>query len=126
LTFKNILKNYKVDLEKFDFLKIDIEGEDYKVLKNINLKKYNPELICIEDGIEKKENKQTYFYPHLNVQIKTQTERDSSNSKIENVKLINPHKRQDFHSSEFKRYLLPYKSLLNFEILHTRFDEKRN
>jgi FkbM family methyltransferase len=57
LTFKNILKNYKVDLEKFDFLKIDIEGEDYKVLKNINLKKYNPELICIEDGIEKKENK---------------------------------------------------------------------
>jgi FkbM family methyltransferase len=56
-TFKNILKNYKVNLEKIDFLKIDIEGEDYKVLKNINLKKYNPKLICIEDGIEKKENK---------------------------------------------------------------------
>ena len=55
-TFENIIKNYKVDLEKFDFLKIDIEGEDYKVLKNINLKKYKPTLICIEDGIEKKEN----------------------------------------------------------------------
>ena len=27
------------------------------MLKNINLKKYNPTLICIEDGIEKKENK---------------------------------------------------------------------
>jgi hypothetical protein len=57
LTFENIIKNYKINLEKFDFLKIDIEGEDYKVLKNINLKKYNPTLICIEDGIEKKENK---------------------------------------------------------------------
>ena len=57
MTFKNILKNYKVNLEKFDFLKIDIEGEYYKVLKNINLKKYNPKLICIENGIEKKENK---------------------------------------------------------------------
>jgi len=57
LTFEKIIKNYKINLKKFDFLKIDIEGEDYKVLKNINLKKYNPTLICIEDGIEKKENK---------------------------------------------------------------------
>ena len=56
-TFENIIKNHKIKLEKFDFLKIDIEGEDYKVLKNINLKKYNPELICIEDRIEKNENK---------------------------------------------------------------------
>ena len=56
-TFENIIKNHKIKLEKFDFLKIDIEGEDYKVLKNINLKKYNPELICIEDRIEKNEKK---------------------------------------------------------------------
>jgi FkbM family methyltransferase len=56
-TFERIIKNHKIKLEKFDFLKIDIEGEDYKVLKNINLKKYNPELICIEDRIEKEENK---------------------------------------------------------------------
>jgi FkbM family methyltransferase len=56
-TFESIIKNHKIKLEKFDFLKIDIEGEDYKVLKNINLKKYNPELICIEDRIEKNENK---------------------------------------------------------------------
>ena len=55
-TFENIIKKSKINLKKFDFLKIDIEGEDYKVLKNINLKKYNPTLICIEDGIEKKEN----------------------------------------------------------------------
>jgi len=56
-TFENILKKSKINLEKFDFLKIDIEGEDYKVLKNINLKKYNPTLICIENGIENKGNK---------------------------------------------------------------------
>ena len=49
--------NHKIKLEKFDFLKIDIEGHDYKVLKDINLKKYNPKLICIEDRIEKDENK---------------------------------------------------------------------
>ena len=57
LTFENIIKKSKINLEKFDFLKIDIEGEDYKVLKNINLKKYNPTLICIENGIENKGNK---------------------------------------------------------------------
>ena len=56
-TFESIKKNHKIKLEKFDFLKIDIEGEDYKVLKNINLKKYNPKLICIEYRIEKEENK---------------------------------------------------------------------
>ena len=56
-TFESIIKNHKIKLEKFDFLKIDIEGEDYKVLKNINLKKYNPKLICIEYRIEKEENK---------------------------------------------------------------------
>ena len=33
---------------KFDFLNIDIEGLDIKVLKSINLKFYNPRLICIE------------------------------------------------------------------------------
>ena len=33
---------------KFDFLNIDVEGLDIKVLKSINLKFYNPRLICIE------------------------------------------------------------------------------
>jgi FkbM family methyltransferase len=56
-TFESIIKKHKIKLEKFDFLKIDIEGEDYKVLKNINLKKYNPKLICIEHCIEKNESK---------------------------------------------------------------------
>ena len=41
-TINNLIK------DKFDFLNIDIEGLDIKVLKSINLKFYNPRLICIE------------------------------------------------------------------------------
>ncbi len=32
----------------FDFLNIDLEGHDYEILRTINLKRYNPILICIE------------------------------------------------------------------------------
>ena len=38
----------KVIKNKFDFLNIDIEGFDFKVLKSINLYFYKPKLICIE------------------------------------------------------------------------------
>ena len=41
-TFKDIVKN------KIDFLNIDIEGMDFKVLRTINLNYYQPKLICIE------------------------------------------------------------------------------
>jgi len=52
---------YKVKTKKFsnlvnfnfDFLNIDCEGEDYKVLKSIDLTKYTPQLICIEANTEK-------------------------------------------------------------------------
>ena len=40
--FNSIIK------KKIDFLNIDIEGLDYIVLKTINLKYFNPKLICIE------------------------------------------------------------------------------
>jgi FkbM family methyltransferase len=49
LTFKKMLKKFNVKINNFDFLKLDIEGKDYEVLRNINLEKYNPKLICIED-----------------------------------------------------------------------------
>jgi len=32
----------------FDFLNIDLEGHDYEILKTINLRKFNPKLICVE------------------------------------------------------------------------------
>tara|TARA_B100000965_G_C19380004_1_gene664188 strand:- start:93 stop:779 length:687 start_codon:yes stop_codon:yes gene_type:complete len=38
----------KIIKNKFDFLNIDIEGFDYKVLKSIKLHFYKPKLICIE------------------------------------------------------------------------------
>ena len=41
-TFDQLIK------KKFDFLNIDLEGMDFKVLKTINLKKYSPKIICIE------------------------------------------------------------------------------
>ncbi len=56
-TFESIINNYQIRLKSFDFLKIDIEGEDFKVLKNINLKKYKPKLICVENFIVKNQNK---------------------------------------------------------------------
>lgn len=40
--FEELVKN------RFDFLNIDIEGMDFKVLKSINLRFYKPKLICIE------------------------------------------------------------------------------
>lgn len=38
----------------FDFLNIDCEGEDYEILKSINLKKFTPKIICIEIVNDKK------------------------------------------------------------------------
>ncbi|MFL2889760.1 MAG: FkbM family methyltransferase [Pelagibacteraceae bacterium] len=43
---ETILKKYKI--LKVDFMNIDIEGNELKVLKSINLKKYNIGLICVE------------------------------------------------------------------------------
>ena len=41
-TFNNLVNH------DFDFLNIDLEGHDYKVLRTIDLNKFNPKLICIE------------------------------------------------------------------------------
>ena len=45
--FDHILKNINLN-KKIDFISIDIEGLDLKVLKSIDLKKYRPQLIIIE------------------------------------------------------------------------------
>ena len=47
-TIENILKNSKYKDKKIDFLNIDIEGAEMKVLKTLNFEKYNPTLVCIE------------------------------------------------------------------------------
>ena len=47
-TLDTVLKNK--DLEEFDFLNIDVEGNELEVLKGLNLKKFKPKLITIENN----------------------------------------------------------------------------
>ena len=46
--------------ESFDFLNIDCEGSDYKILKSINLNKYKPKLVSIE--VSKTDKNKIYKY----------------------------------------------------------------
>tara|TARA_Y100000996_G_scaffold324197_1_gene260205 strand:- start:1605 stop:2285 length:681 start_codon:yes stop_codon:yes gene_type:complete len=47
-TLDQILDFSKTKLEKIDFLDIDVEGADFKVLQGLSFKKYKPQLICVE------------------------------------------------------------------------------
>ena len=47
-TIQNILDNSKYKNKKIDFLNIDIEGAEMKVLKTLDFKTYDPSLICVE------------------------------------------------------------------------------
>jgi len=64
--FKKIKTRTKIfsDLVKdnFDFLSLDAEGNDYKILKTIDLRKFTPKLICIEVSNENKND----IYSYLN------------------------------------------------------------
>ena len=55
---RSIYKNSKID-----FLDIDVEGADLKVLKGLSFDKFKPELVCIE--IHEKEIKQSEIYIFL-------------------------------------------------------------
>ena len=46
----------------FDFLNIDCEGNDFKILKTIDLKKYTPKIINIEVSPNNKKNIYDYLY----------------------------------------------------------------
>ncbi|HCS66458.1 MAG TPA: SAM-dependent methyltransferase [Cellvibrio sp.] len=43
-----LAKNLPDDVEKIDFLSIDVEGFDFRVLKSINLDVHKPEVILVE------------------------------------------------------------------------------
>jgi FkbM family methyltransferase len=47
-TLNNIIKNSKYQDKKINFLSIDVEGYELKVLKGFDLKKYKPDLIVVE------------------------------------------------------------------------------
>ena len=55
-------KNFKKP-KKIDFLNIDVEGDEIKVLKSLNFEKYKPKLICIE--IHEKFFKRNKVYKYL-------------------------------------------------------------
>ena len=47
-TLDKILDFSKLDKKKIDLLDIDVEGADLKVLQGFSIKKFKPELICVE------------------------------------------------------------------------------
>jgi len=47
-SIENILYNSNFKDKKIDFLNIDVEGAEMKVLSTLNFKKYDPKVICIE------------------------------------------------------------------------------
>ena len=47
-TIQNILDNSKYKNKKIDFLNIDVEGAEMKVLNTLNFETYDPSLICVE------------------------------------------------------------------------------
>ena len=64
-----IIKKTKFSNKTIDFLNIDAEGYDYQVLLGLNLKRYNPKVICIEISplVDKKNEqyKNTKIFKHL-------------------------------------------------------------
>ena len=55
--FKNLVNN------NFDYLNIDCEGHDYKILKSIDLNYFTPKVIIIEVGQKNKDS----IYNHLEI-----------------------------------------------------------
>ena len=62
-TLDEILNKGKFKNNKIDFLDIDVEGADLKVLKGLSFDKFKPELICVE--IHEKEVKLSKIYKFL-------------------------------------------------------------
>jgi len=62
-TLDEILSRDKYKNSKIDFLDIDVEGADLKVLEGLSFDKFKPELVCVE--IHAKEIKKSDIYNFL-------------------------------------------------------------
>ena len=62
-TLNEILNRSKYRDSKIDFLDIDVEGADLKVLEGLSFEKFKPELICVE--IHAKEINESKIYKFL-------------------------------------------------------------
>ena len=70
--FHELIDEYKINLGNIDFLNIDVETHDFKVLKGINFNKYKPSLICIElynKNLEIEEKKFIEFLSNYNYSL---------------------------------------------------------
>jgi FkbM family methyltransferase len=62
-TLDEILSRDKYKNNKIDFLDVDVEGADLKVLEGLSFNKFQPELVCVE--IHKKKIKESDIYNFL-------------------------------------------------------------
>ena len=61
-TLNEILSRDKYKNTKIDFLDIDVEGADFKVLEGLSFEKFKPELICVEIYDKKIEDSKIYKF----------------------------------------------------------------
>lgn len=47
-TWNDFVKKYGYEQKTFDFISIDAEGEDWNILKQINMKQHNCKVLCVE------------------------------------------------------------------------------
>jgi len=65
-TLTGVLQTYIPEQERIDFLNVDVEGYDYKVLNSFPWEKYTPYLICVEDLDFQPDNPhKSYIYKFL-------------------------------------------------------------
>ena len=62
-TLNNIMDKSRFKDRQIDFLNIDVEGNEYNVIKNFKFKKYLPKLICIE--MHEKDYQKTFVWKLL-------------------------------------------------------------
>ena len=61
-TLDEILNKSKYKNSKIDFLDIDVEGADLKVLEGLSFEKFKPELICVEIHARKIDESEIYKF----------------------------------------------------------------
>ncbi len=47
-TLNEVMRFSKLEDKKIDFLDVDVEGADFKVLQGLSFEKFKPEVICVE------------------------------------------------------------------------------
>jgi FkbM family methyltransferase len=77
ITLDDLLDNEKI--EKIDFLSMDIEGGEPTALAGFDIRRFRPELVCIEASLSVREQIEAYFAAHDYERIDAYLEYDSVN-----------------------------------------------